>query len=265
MRNQILLKSPKKGKYIPTLRALSDYFLALINILKICVFSDIHGNGAAFESAYKMILSEHAEFNIFLGDLCGYYYDQNKIFDMLMTIPNLIAVLGNHDSMFLSIIEGDNELRKTYIEKYGHSMEFLFRSNFSDIKEWLSKLTETYTFHDASFACYHGSPEDTLNGYVYPDSSLDDFIGYPAKFFLLGHTHYPMKRKILGKLIVNPGSLGQPRHGGLPTYAVLSPFSGEVSLKEVTYDNSSLLKQIHEAGDYDLYLREILDRGRKTR
>lgn len=48
--------------------------------MKICVFSDIHGNGPAFRVAYEMIMSEKADINIFLGDLCGYYFDQKEIF-----------------------------------------------------------------------------------------------------------------------------------------------------------------------------------------
>ena len=47
--------------------------------MRICVFADIHGNGPAFRIAYDMILSEKAAINIFLGDLCGYYFDQKEI------------------------------------------------------------------------------------------------------------------------------------------------------------------------------------------
>ena len=47
--------------------------------MKICLFSDIHGNGPAFEAAYTKLMGEQADLNIFLGDLCGYYFDELEI------------------------------------------------------------------------------------------------------------------------------------------------------------------------------------------
>jgi hypothetical protein len=41
---------------------------------------------------------------------------------------------------------------------------------------------------------------------------------------------------------------------------VVDYYSKEVSIKEVVYDKSGLLKQINEAGDNTLYLREILEK-----
>ncbi len=110
--------------------------------MRICAFSDIHGNIHAFRVAYNMIINECADLNIFLGDLCGYYFDQHDILDMLQTIPNLIAIKGNHDSIFLKIIEGDEGLRKDYLIKYGSSMENLLKGNNCDLIQWLYSLPE---------------------------------------------------------------------------------------------------------------------------
>jgi putative phosphoesterase len=226
--------------------------------MKICVFSDIHGNGAAFLPAYKQIISEKADLNIYLGDLCGYYYDQLMIYNFLVTIPNLIALKGNHDALFLRIHDGDSELRKVYLNKYGHSMEVLLSQNVAELKEWLGALPASYSAEDISISCYHGSPKDMIEGYVYPDSSLDEFQSNPFEFILLGHTHYSMNRSIHRKLILNPGSLGQPRNGDLPTYMVIDHATREVILKKINYDKSNLLKQIESYGDSSLYLRKIL-------
>jgi diadenosine tetraphosphatase ApaH/serine/threonine PP2A family protein phosphatase len=99
-----------------------------------------------------------------------------------------------------------------------------------------------------------------MDGYVYPDSPIEEFLRYSPGCFFLGHTHYPMKRSIKEKYIVNPGSLGQARNGGWPTYAVVDYYSKEVSIKEVVYDKSGLLKQINEAGDNTRYLKDILEK-----
>lgn len=226
--------------------------------MRICVFSDIHGNSHAFRVAYKMIISESADLNIFLGDLCGYYFDQHDILDMLQTIPGLIALKGNHDSIFLKIVEGDEGLRRGYLETYGGSMENLLSKNNYDFIEWLSSLPESYLSSDLDMACYHGSPWDAMECYIYPDSPLDKFLDYNISTFVLGHTHYRMYRKIGKKSIINPGSLGQPRDGVWPTYMVIDHPVNKISVREVPYDKSGLLKQINEIGGGSPYLKRTL-------
>jgi len=227
--------------------------------MKICIFSDIHGNGPAFRVAYDMIISEKADINIFLGDLCGYYYDQKEIFNMLQAIPNLTSLKGNHDIIYLRIIiNKDEDLRQTYLKKYGNSMESLLVQNTEELNQWLSDLPESYIHDDSGLAFYHGSPWDFLDGYVYPDTPLEKFLNYPASFFFLGHTHYPMVKTINNKMIVNPGSLGQPRHGGWPTYALIEYPSKRVVFREVHYNKSILLSRIDELDSNSKYLKEVI-------
>lgn len=226
--------------------------------MKVCVFSDIHGNKHAFRVAYNMIIDECADLNIFLGDLCGYYFDQYDILDMLQTIPNLIAIKGNHDAIFLKIVNGDEGLRKDYLIKYGSSMENLLKGNNCDLIQWLNSLPESYISSDLDLSCYHGSPWDTMECYVYPDSSLDKFLDYQCSLFVLGHTHYRMYRKTGEKIIINPGSLGQPRDGGWPTYTVMDYTLKKNIIREVPYDKSELLKKIDAIGDDNPYLKRFL-------
>ncbi len=229
--------------------------------MKICVFADIHGNGPAFQKAYPQIMAEEADANIFLGDLCGYYFDQKEIFFMLKAVPNLIAIKGNHDLIFLQIIiNKDEELRQTYLKKYGNSMENLLSQETGELEKWLTGLQGSYIHSNSNFAFYHGSPWDHLGGYIYPDSSLEKFLDYPSSLFVLGHTHYPMTRKIENKLIVNPGSLGQPRNGGLPTYAVIDCPSKKVTFREISYDKTDLIRQIDKLDGNNDYLKKILYR-----
>ena len=50
----------------------------------------------------------------------------------------------------------------------------------------------------------------------------------------MGHTHVPFIRRIGGKLIVNPGSVGQPRSGDArASYAVWD--DGEFILRKAQY------------------------------
>ncbi|MDO8282164.1 MAG: metallophosphoesterase family protein [Thermodesulfovibrionia bacterium] len=228
--------------------------------MRICLFADIHGNGPAFRSAYPMLISEKADLNIFLGDLCGYYFDQSEIFEMLKDIPNLISIKGNHDQVFLKIVNGEEDCRRDYLKRYGRSMENLLYENNSALIQWLSDLPETFLSADPDIAGYHGSPQNNMDGYVYPDSPLDAFQYYMSSVFILGHTHYPMVRSIGAKLLINPGSLGQPRQGGWPSYAVFNYRSKEVMFKDVVYDRAELIKSIDDAGDNNPYLRQVLAR-----
>lgn len=228
--------------------------------MRLCVFSDIHGNGPAFREAYKMIISENADVNIFLGDLCGYYFDQKEIFMMLQTIPNLISLKGNHDEMFCRIYNGDEDLRQEYFIKYGPSMEFLLQQDVDELINWLGILSHSQSIRNLSLSACHGSPWSELEGYVYPDSALDKFLDYPESTFILGHTHYPMIKAIGDKLIINPGALGQPRGGGCPTYALIEYPSRKVIFRDIHYSQEELIKQIDELNCGSEYLKEVLCR-----
>ncbi len=226
--------------------------------MRICAFSYFYGNKHEFRVAYIMLIDEGADLNIFLGDLCGYYFDQYDILDMLQTIPNLIAIKGNHDSIFLKIVNGDEDLRKDYLIKYGSSMENLLKGNNCHLIQWLNSLPESYISSDLDLSCYHGSPWDAMECYVYPDSSLDKFLEYHCSSFVLGHTHHRMYRRIGEKIIINPGSLGQPRDGGWPTYIVMDYTLKRNIIREVPYNKSELLKRIVAIGDDNPCLKRFL-------
>lgn len=231
--------------------------------MKICIFSDIHGNGPAFRVAYPVILNEKADINIFLGDLYGYYFDQNSIFNMLQDIPNLVAILGNHDSYFLRVVHGERGLKRTYRKKYGTSIDRLLDSSPSELIKWLADLPQSYTFHEVGVSLYHGSPWDALEGYVYPDSLLERFLDYDASVFFLGHTHYPMDRTINNIRVINPGSCGQPRDYNQPSYAIYDPRSGDVRFKRVRYNIDLLIEDVLEHSEKNEYLIDILKREKQ--
>lgn len=228
--------------------------------MKICIFSDIHGNSAAFRVAYDMIIAEKGDLNIFLGDLCGYYFDQQQIYEMILSLPHLVALKGNHDQILLKVVQGDEALRRDYLRDYGSSLEYLLKDDNPELRRWLSALPESYSSPTLGLSCYHGSPWNSMEGYVYPDSSLEKFLDYPETLFFLGHTHYPMISTIDDKLIVNPGSLGQPRHGGWPTYAVIDFPSKKVIFREISYDKTDLIRQIDILDGGNQYFRKVLFR-----
>ena len=61
-----------------------------------------------------------------------------------------------------------------------------------------------------------------------------DRAGSPS-FLLVGHTHLPGKMRIGKTVIVNPGSVGQPKDGD-PRAAYAIWEDGDVSLRRAEYD-----------------------------
>ncbi len=226
--------------------------------MRICAFADTHGNDIAFLQALPDMLAEEPDQYLFLGDICGYYYAQLDIFRALQRLPNLTAIKGNHDQIFMDIQGGNEELRQNYLSRYGSSMEKLSSTADRAFCSWLAELPDYYRDPQGLFSCFHGSPADHLNGYVYPDTALDDITKRTERFIFLAHTHYPMLRKDGYMTIINPGSLGQPRDGNWPTYCVVDTNTGQTTFKSIRYDRSALLARIDQEQDHNRYLKEVL-------
>jgi len=228
--------------------------------MKLCVFSDIHGNGAAFDSFFPLMKKESADLNIFLGDICGYYFEENEVWQQLVDVPGLVALRGNHDDLFVRASEGNQEILKMYSSSYGSSLELFLKKDHQSMTRWVKELPISYTDAKNRFFCCHGSPRNLLEEYVYPDSSLAPLVDGGCGICFLGHTHYSMVRDYEGCLFVNPGSVGQPRDGDWPSFAVVDLKEKNVVLKHFRYDVQKTLRKIDEVGDQFKYLREVVER-----
>ena len=224
--------------------------------MKICFFSDIHGNYEAFSVGYKLLLAEHADLNIFLGDICGYYFDCIKIWAELKECPNLVTLLGNHDKFFLKNYH-IGTIPVEYTQKYGPSLNMLLHSCSNEFIEWLENAESSFADESEALFCCHGGPNDVLNQYIYPDSELPVVN---AKYVVMGHTHYSMYRFQHGCHYGNPGSMGQPRDGSAPSFAVLrTEQNGSWDIHHFSYDKTPLFKAMKEMRVPE-YLRQVLRR-----
>jgi len=171
-----------------------------------------------------------------------------------------LSVKGNHDEVFFKILRDDKPLRKKYKREYGNSMENLLEQDHDDLAEWISSLPEKIVFPEHNLMACHGTPWNLTGGYVYPDSALDEFAEYPQQLFLLGHTHYPMCRNLNKKTIVNPGSIGQPRNGDWPSYAVIDCEKIRVDFRKVIYDKKKFISNLDQLNNQHNYLRKVIER-----
>jgi protein phosphatase len=109
-------------------------------------------------------------------------------------------------------------------------------------KKFLARLKPVRAFELDGTQCVacHASPSNPLYHYLPEGASAPVWeseivaAGHPQVLFL-GHTHLPMKTQFQRTLVVNPGSVGQPKHGDpRAAYAVWE--DGNIMLRRVTYN-----------------------------
>ena len=109
----------------------------------------------------------------------------------------------------------------------------------------------------------HGTPWDN-DRYVYPDAKrelLDRCAIQEFDLVVLGHTHYPMCHKIGKTLLVNPGSVGQPRNRKPGAHwALFDVDSHEVTPRCEIYDAGQVIAESRRRHPDIPYLAEVLER-----
>ncbi len=148
----------------------------------------------------------------------------------------------------------------------------------------LDALPEVIT--EGEFTLVHGTLRDPIWEYLYSEEvALAHLDLQQTPFGLVGHTHVPMvayqrpdwKQECEmyrlghgeavrlaegGKMVLNPGSVGQPRDGDpRAAYAVYDTEAGELFFSRVEYDVNATQKLMMEAG-LPRWLIERLPQGR---
>lgn len=222
--------------------------------MTIAVFSDIHGNVSSLEEALKIMDTHKPDQYLFLGDMAGYYYYQNESIELLNNLDNLIAIKGNHDEYFLKSLINKDMLKKLD-EKYGQSYSLLHNNITEKSKDFFYNLAECEI--NENYEAYHGSPNNHLEEYIYKETDIQ--ITTTVPFIFLGHTHYPMTKKINDTLIVNPGAIGQPRDYNKGSFSMIDLKDKKIENIRYNYKKYQLEKRIIELND-NKYLQDVLKR-----
>lgn len=247
------------------------------------ILSDIHGNWAALEAVLDDVASQKVERIVCLGDVIGYGPHPCECLDK--TTEFEFCVLGNHDSSALFDPEGFNiaaeqaifwtraqvECGKDGPEASRRRMQYLCS---------LPRMVE-----EGAALFVHGSPRGPTNEYVFPEDTQN--IKKMEKLFSLvnhvcfqGHTHVPgvftsdlrFIRPIdtgLGyamadpsqRLMVNVGSVGQPRDGDPKSCYVICD-GDMIHFRRVKYDIEKTVKAIEAEPELDNLLGYRLREGR---
>jgi len=85
---------------------------------------------------------------------------------------------------------------------------------------------------------------------VFPYTADDSLVRKAgAPFVILGHTHLPMARSFRSGLLVNPGSVGQPRDGDpRAAWGLLDLSTRTFGLRRVPYDIDAVATAIRRTG-----------------
>ena len=227
--------------------------------MKILFFSDIHGNHYAAGQFFREIQSISYDKLIFGGDVLGYYYEPDCIISLLRE-KRAYCLLGNHDRMFLNVLEGkedERELIKRYGSSYQNAASRVSKENVDFLYTLKSRLDmET---DGLRLVFVHGSVSEPLNGRIYPDTVIGDDRDYEGiDFVFAGHTHHKMVRPLMnGCTIVNPGSAGQQRDGKGCSYVLFDTALRSFSFRSIPFEPESLIADIYRA-EHDRKMREKL-------
>tara|TARA_B100000795_G_scaffold269472_1_gene258937 strand:- start:728 stop:1426 length:699 start_codon:yes stop_codon:yes gene_type:complete len=231
--------------------------------MKIAILSDIHGNCFALKSVLDAVKKKGIETLLITGDFVGYYFWPVEVFNLLEGY-NFRAIRGNHDRM-LEKAKADKAYRVKICQKYGSGLSIAFEQLSKEKIEWLISLPDSleYKTPDGIILLCHGSPWDR-DEYVYPDSdneSLSRYNSLGVNWIIQGHTHYPMCKKVDGVVIINPGSVGQPRNKQPGAqWATLDTSSGEVKHFCERYDSTKVIEESKRRHPEIPYLANILEK-----
>jgi predicted phosphodiesterase len=215
--------------------------------MRLSVLSDIHANLAALE-AVRDDMPPVDEVWV-LGDIVGYGPQPNEVISALQEM-GARSVMGNHDGAAIGQVDV-SWFNPDAARAIGWTSEVIDEN----ARAYLGTLPEVR--RDGDLTAVHGSPRDPIWEYITgPDVAGANLASFDTRICLHGHTHVPIvfrtgerSMEVVtatpgapvtiadGRLLLNPGSVGQPRDGDrASSYVVLDTEAGSAEFRRVSYD-----------------------------
>jgi len=281
------------------------------------LISDIHGNLEALEVVLDDIKSQGITEVFCLGDIIGYGPNPRECIDRVME-HSRVTLLGNHDQGAMFDPDGFNIGAERAIFWTRDQLESSSdRENNERRWEFLGELPRTH--RSGPFLFVHGSPRNPLSEYVFPEDiynhrKMERLFQLIERYCFQGHTHVPgvftegfqfyspeeIDNEYTlgdGKLMINVGSVGQPRDGdpracyviledGQPassdSASAATQDTGEIStqaasgsvpaaeptgpirvtFRRLPYDFESTIRKIYSISELEPFLGDRLRQGR---
>lgn len=249
--------------------------------MKRAIVSDIHANIEALTAVLADIASQGVTEIFCLGDIVGYGPNPCECIDIVMGFRG--AVLGNHDQGALFDPEGFSSGAERAIFWTREQLENSTGDAEQNLKRWNFLCELPRNWCEEEFLFVHGSPRNPLNEYVFPEDvhnprKLEKVFSVVERYCFQGHTHvpgvfaesgsflrpdqlggaYPLGRE---KVMVNVGSVGQPRDGDTRScYVILDDHT--VRFRRVEYPFEETARKIYAIPELDDFLGDRLREGR---
>ena len=230
--------------------------------MRIAVISDVHSNLIALDAVLADAGAVDAVWH--LGDVVGYGPEPDAVVERLAAV-GAVGVRGNHDAAALGGPEID-----WFNPDARSAMEWTREAISERTRSWLAGLPERREV--AGFTLVHGSGRDPTWEYVTsPAAARASLAAMRTPHGMNGHTHIPVAflqagdrtgrlwpeggtpdgTVVLdgGRLLLNPGSVGQPRDGDpRASYLILDTEAGTVTWQRVPYDVAAVGTAMRAAG-----------------
>ncbi len=214
--------------------------------MRVAVLSDIHANLPALNAVLEALAPFDAVWQ--LGDVVGYGPQPDEVVTRLREV-GATGVRGNHDAAAIGELSTD-----TFNDEARAAVEWTAERISPSTRAWLEALPDRTS--EADFTLVHGSPRDPVWEYIAsPSVARANLVHLDTRHCLVGHTHIPLVFRRDGErvetitpldgepfvfdgrsVILNPGSVGQPRDGDPRACGVLiDTASGEVAWHRVVY------------------------------
>jgi len=229
--------------------------------MRAAVISDIHANLHALTAVLEELDSERPDTIWCLGDIIGYGPRPNECCQLVRERVDL-SLVGNHDLVVL----GDVDVNE-FNPEAGRAVEWTQRVLDEESKAFLAGLEPRATVGDVEL--YHGSPRNAVWEYVLDAEAIQAAFSHSeAPIVLIGHSHIPIVAQLTdgevlakhapegvesevddGRLLLNPGSVGQPRDGDPhAAWLLLDLEAGRATFRRTEYDVERTQREIREAG-----------------
>lgn len=227
--------------------------------MRILVIGDIHANWAALQA----VANEPHDLCLFIGDLVDYGLDPAPCIDWVRNNARY-AVRGNHDHGAAQDVLVQGRAGFKFLTGITRMLT-RERLDPADLR-YLGRLpvSRMVTIESTRFLLVHASPRDPLDEYSPPDVEFWSrrLANIDTDVVCVGHTHHPYVLEVGGKLVINPGSVGQPRDGDpRASYAVIEDYN--VELKRVEYPIEDTVATIEASSLSDGVKQMLIDVFRK--
>jgi putative phosphoesterase len=222
--------------------------------MRIGIISDIHGNLPALKVILDKFEEEKCNYIYCLGDTIAVGPFSRECIEMLLTLPNIKFVMGNHEEYFVkgvknltahSMSQGEKthqafiadsliEELRSILSKFPYSIE----ENIEGIKVLFTHYAFNHKEHSKNFK--------PIEKNITAESMDKLFEEVNADLIFFGHEHKPCNVK--GKKhYVNVGSSGCTRND--LTHCTIVDFqdnSYEINVCKIKYDKEAVLKALED-------------------